>query len=1257
MVSTYCRPSAAAGALWLILLAAAPAGAGQSLPLQLRPSDPNPSEAGQAIVVFADLETAGTPAPTGTLTIGDGTDSCTATLPQNYCVYRPGSSGSKTLSAHYSGDANYAAASSAAISHQVAPAGYPRRLSMGTAAPNFRTPAWSTQARSISDDNRYVAFTSYARHFIPHDGSQYDVFVFDRVQRRFETVSRGLAGAVTDGDSLYAVISGNGRQVAFESKASNLVAGDGNGWSDVFAYDRDSGTLSLISADPGGAVGNGASTAAAISADGRYVVFASYARNLTPNAPASGQGVYRRDRQLGITQLIAAGERPSISADGDLVAFESAVALLPGDTNGRTDAYLYRASTQELRRISNGHSGAEANGDSRNVRVAAGGLAVAFDSDANNLIAVDGNGVGDVFVHRLDTGVTTRASVDYDGNPFLRGSSYDAAISADGSVVAFTSSAGNLPPLSTTLRTDVLRRNLAAGTTERVNIRTDGSVENLASSTAAGITADGSAVIFNSSGLYFDAADSNEVPDPFLRDGATTAALITLPGGSQGGGHSINGYLAGSAETGYLVFTSRGSNFVAGDEGSATDIFVRSMASGEIHRASLSNSGEAPNASSYGPTVTPDGRYASFFSYATNLEPINTGFANYEVFLRDLQTQSTSLVSQNTDGSSSGNGLSQWPRLSDDGRFVAFYSDASNLVVGDNNGVGDIFVRDRLLGQTRRVSVSSSGVEANAASWRSILSADGSLVAFESAASNLVAGDTNGVRDVFVHDLGNGSTVLLSRTAAAQGNGASQLPDLSRDGRYLVFHSDASNLVAGDTNGLRDVFLLDRQSGSLRRVSVASNGSQGDQASDYGSVSTDGRYVAFRSDASNLVPGDSNGKTDIFVHDLATGFTARASVDRNGVQADDYSDAAQISWDGRYVVFQSPATNLVAGDSNSNSDIFLARNPLLPRPTRTQIIGIAPEGSVVGQSYLVGVAVDSEGEALGGSVAVSDDSGASCSATLSGGTGSCALAARRAGTRSISAQFSAPAGFASSSASATQSVARADTRASFSASSLRLLYGQTLSLSGQVTANAPSTATPTGTVRLLDGIAVLAEPPLADGAASVSTNTLAPGLHALSLRYPGNSDFNASDSAVVQVQVLYKVALSAQLLPQRDYAQGGSVFSYSVIVRNQGPHAASNAVVTSAAPAQLANVQWTCTALSASCAAAGSGDLLQTVQIQPGGSVSFVVTGTVQADPELPLALSATVSAAADAGEEELGDNSAGSQVDVGLFRDGFDPR
>jgi PKD repeat protein len=343
---------------------------------------------------------------------------------------------------------------------------------------------------------------------------------------------------------------------------------------------------------------------------------------------------------------------------------------------------------------------------------------------------------------------------------------------------------------------------------------------------------------------------------------------------------------------------------------------------GTTTRVSVASDGSQGNDWSQGPSISADGRYVAFHSDASNLVSGDTNFAG-DVFVHDRQTGQTTRVSVASDGSQ-GNGASGYNSISADGRYVAFFSYASNLVSGDSSGEGDVFVHDRQTGQTVRVSVASDGSQGNDRSWYPSISADGRYVAFCSSASNLVSGDTNYRDDVFVHDRQTGQTTRVSVASdGTQGNDASRYSSISADGRYVAFDSWASNLVSGDTNGEDDVFVHDRQTGQTARVSVASDGSQGNDDSWDPSISADGRYVAFYSSASNMVSGDTNGVDDVFVHNRQTGQTTRVSVASDGSQGNDDARRASISADGRYVAFESHASNMVSGDTNGEIDVFV----------------------------------------------------------------------------------------------------------------------------------------------------------------------------------------------------------------------------------------------------------------------------------------------------------------------------------------------
>jgi Tol biopolymer transport system component len=306
-----------------------------------------------------------------------------------------------------------------------------------------------------------------------------------------------------------------------------------------------------------------------------------------------------------------------------------------------------------------------------------------------------------------------------------------------------------------------------------------------------------------------------------------------------------------------------------------------------------------------------------------------------------LSAQVTQRVSVSSSGAQA-DGDSLLPSISEDGRYIAFSSIADNLVPGDTNGVTDIFVRDRLTGTTERVSLDSAGVQGNGWSSSPSISGDGRYVAFQSEASNLVVGDTNGATDIFLRDRWTGTTVRVSVASdGTPGDRESADCSISADGRFVAFYSKATNLVSGSTNGNGDIFVRDLQNQTTEMVTIASSGARGNSESDNPAISADGRYVVFQSIATNLVLGDTNAKADVFVHDRQLGTTDRVSVATDGTQANDYSMNPSISANGRYVSFWSAAGNLVPNDTNGTYDVFLRDL----RNRTTEIVSISSSGA------------------------------------------------------------------------------------------------------------------------------------------------------------------------------------------------------------------------------------------------------------------------------------------------------------------------
>jgi Tol biopolymer transport system component len=392
--------------------------------------------------------------------------------------------------------------------------------------------------------------------------------------------------------------------------------------------------------------------------------------------------------------------------------------------------------------------------------------------------------------------------------------------------------------------------------------------------------------------------------------------------GTEGDDNSL-WFLSMSPDGRFVAFMSNATNLVANDTNQWTDVFVRDRLLGTTERVSVDSAGNEGNVDAYYPSISADGRFVSFESRSSNLV---TGDGNHEsdIFVHDRSTGTTERVSVDSSGREAAGG-SHFPAISADGRWIVFDSWAPNLVSGDTNSKSDIFVHDRQGGTTLRASVDSSGNEGDGDSlYVSSISADGRFVAFQSAATNLVAGDTNGTIDIFVHDFQAGTTERVSvSTSGKEADSRSDWPSLSGDGRFVAFESDADNLVNGDTNLKRDVFVRDRQNGTTRRMSVDSAGVEADDWCVSPSISADGRYVVFDSMASNLDPGDTNPFRDVFVHDRFTKTTTIVSVDAAGVPPGGDSFGARISPDGRLVCFCGTSGGFVPGDNNGAMDDFV----------------------------------------------------------------------------------------------------------------------------------------------------------------------------------------------------------------------------------------------------------------------------------------------------------------------------------------------
>ncbi len=698
-------------------------------------------------------------------------------------------------------------------------------------------------------------------------------------------------------------VSGDGRFVAFQSGASNLVDGDTNGWTDIFVYDRDTATTELLTAG-----GNGSSIGPSISADGRFVAFGSAASNLVAGDTNGLPDIFVYDRTTDTMERLNAvtgtgGLNPSISGDGRYVAFRFKTNdLVVGDTNSSADIFVYDRDTGTNELLTPG-----ANNHSFEPEISANGRFVTFGSNASNLVVGDTNSSADIFVYDRDLDTIELLTPGADNN------SFEPSISGDGRFVTFWSVASNLHGSDINGNTrDVFLYDRDTATTEVVSAGGDGD------SSHSSISGDGRFVAFRSTATNLASQDGNGLfDDTFIYDRDT--GIIQNVSGSEDTPERDAPSM--SADGRYVVFQS----FVYDTEvaGFSTghgqlEIFVHDQDSASIQKASVTDSYDilSGNGFSTEPSISDDGRFVAFQSGASNLVSGDTN--RQDIFVYDRDTGAMELM---TAGSNSSSGM---PSISADGRFVAFWSGASNLVAGDTNSQINIFVYDRDTDTAERLSAGTDDGSSDPS-----ISDNGRFVAYQSYASDIVAADTNGnTPDIFVYDRATDTTELLT----AGGNGASELPSISGDGRYVAFESSARNLVVGDTNGRTDIFVYDRDMDTTEIVTVGAN-----QSSTAPSMSADGRYVSFASNATNLVAGGTTlGSSHIFVYDRVAG--VMELVNPSGSATD-----PSISADGRYVAFVggNRYLNVYDRDTATTQQILLGGNAYSGKPA------ISLDGQVV----------------------------------------------------------------------------------------------------------------------------------------------------------------------------------------------------------------------------------------------------------------------------------------------------------------------
>jgi hypothetical protein len=850
--------------------------------------------------------------------------------------------------------------------------------------------SFSTVLQSTSADGRFVVFSSNAPNVVPglvDAGGGAQLYLRDRATETTRLVSGVNGSATLAGNQATnaAAISADGRFIAFESLATNLVPGqvDTNANFDVFVFDRLTGTTRLVSGVNGSTTttGNFGSFGPVLSGNGQFIAFVSSANNLIAGGTDgnSATDVFLFDRLAGTTQLVShtalsatttsdfGATGPSISADGRFVAFAGAgTTYVAGQVDGNTsfDVFVFDRTTG-TNRLASGASGsptATSSGSSTGAVISADGNFVAFFSSGNNLVTgqIDTNAGNDVFL--FDRGAGTTVLVSHEaGSATIAGNGIafaGLAISRNGQFIAHTNLSANLvaSQIDANGAIDAFVFDRVTGNNQLVSAAagTTTTTSN-EQSRVTSISADGRfiAILSEGTNLVIGQSDTADTSDAFLFDrvAGSTQMVSAMAGSTTTTANRITVDAQLSADGQFVLFQTAATDVVNGvvDVNRLADIYA-------FDRLAVTNrlvtyreptlpgltAGVSP---SIEPAMSADGRYVAFASTGINLVSGQVDTANTnDIFVYDRLLRTTRLVS-GVSGSTTttGNGGSIRFAISADGRYVAFISQSTNLVAGqsDTNGLADLFVFDRVTGATRLVSGidGSTTTTANGGIDDLAISDDGRFIAFQSSSTNQISGvtDANGTNsDIFLFDRVGGTTQLLSAAAGSPlttSSGASTDPAISADGNFIGFSSTSNNLVAGQSDplGEEDIFLFDRVQGTLRLVSgqAGSPTIVANDASFRSSLSADGRYVLYTSLAINLVSGqiDINGSTDIFVYDRLLGATRLVSAQAGAtvITGNLFSRSPVMSGDGRYIAFESLATDLVPGQSDTNSaeDVFL----------------------------------------------------------------------------------------------------------------------------------------------------------------------------------------------------------------------------------------------------------------------------------------------------------------------------------------------
>jgi Tol biopolymer transport system component len=652
------------------------------------------------------------------------------------------------------------------------------------------------------------------------------------------------------------------------------------------------------------------------------------------------------------------GGEPVISDDGRKVAYFTVHPAFAGES-GEGQVVVGDLLTGQIELASRGLDGEPGNAGSNRITLSADGRYAAFDSNASNLVPGDTNDAPDVFRYDTLSGSLHRVSLATGARQLSEHSSH-AAISGDGRTIAFKvrgpdddQPADFTPdcrdgPNIVVWTADGDGLECVSVTNDAVPADRMGGASSVSDTPA--INYDGRFVAFTTyAPLVID--DDNGNQDIYVIDRQT--GLVELVSGTDGDGVAERAAISASGR--YVAFTSTSSNLVEGDTNGVADVFVYDRLADRMERISVAGSGaegDDTSGGSFGSVdISWDGRFVVFDTDASNL----TDTADCPIVVRDRALSSVECIAVDSDGNIAA-GLTRSGTVSADGRIVAFASLDHTLAVGAAFDSANVYLRWReppepvegwqpdpvergpALAPATTTVLTPAG---DGTSGQPVISGDGKWVAFWSDATNLVPGDDNGFRDVFLHDRESGATTLISASSAPADDHSmrrfSPLLAMSTDGRYVAFYSDATNLVPGDTNGASDVFVYDRTTATVTRASVDEAGGQLENDSQDPRLTDDGRILLFEGRQRGAAPGPE--WCGLFVRDLSVG-----SLTCTGLLLDGSSggvDDTAISGDGSVIVFTSSYDEFVAGDANGQPDLFA----LDPATGAIEIINLAPDGS------------------------------------------------------------------------------------------------------------------------------------------------------------------------------------------------------------------------------------------------------------------------------------------------------------------------